>query len=230
MKKRIALIGLAALLVAASVSTLASAAMIGIYRNGLESLTQRSQLTKLAGRSCARAGTESALRITVGKQTEACTLRTPVLGADLEIAATERLLSGTPVALQRKAFLGVELRAGQGAKYQLLVYPLQKKAQLVKVTPEGAEYYEIAKNLETVMGINGANTLRLQALKLRKGPEAGSVAVKGFLGTELIVSGTDALPGDLTGKASTVTVGAPKNGSGVIASIDDVVVRVPSPY
>jgi hypothetical protein len=230
MKKRIALIGLAALLVAASVSALAPAAMVGIYRNGMESLTQRSQLIKLSGRSCARAGTESALRITVGKQTEACTMRTPVLGSDLEIAATERLLSGTPAAVARKAFLGVELRAGQGAKYQLLVYPMQKKAQLIKVTPDGPEFYDIAKNLKTVMGLNGANTLRLQTLKLRSGPEAGSVAVKGFLGRELIVSGTDALPGDLPGKASTVTVGAPKNGSGVVASIDDIVVRVPSPY
>lgn len=230
MKKRITPILLVALAAAILGTTVASAAMVGIYRNDLASLTQRSELIKLAGRSCARAGTESALRITVGKKTEACTMRTPVLGSDLEIAATERLLSGTPTAVARKAFLGVELRAGQGAKYQLLVYPIQKKAQLIKVTPEGSEFFDIAKNLKNVMGLNGANTLRLQALKLRNGPDAGSVAVKGFLGTELVVEGIDALPGDLPGKASTVTVGAPKNGSGVVASVDDIVVRVPSPY
>lgn len=220
-------IALGATLVATS---LASAAMVGIYRNDLESLSQRSQLIKLAGRDCARAGTDGGLRITVGKKTPSCTMRTPVLGTDLEIAATERLLSGTPTAVARKAFLGVELRAGQGSKYQLLVYPLQKKAQLVKVTPDGPEFFDIAKDLKAVTGLNEANTLRLQAFKLRSGPEAGSVAVKGFLGRELVVSGTDALPSELPGEASTVTVGAAKNGSGVVALIDDIVVRVPSPY
>ena len=35
-------------------------------------------------------------RIVVGKRTRDCSYRTPVLGRDLEIAATERLLSGTP--------------------------------------------------------------------------------------------------------------------------------------
>ena len=98
---------------------------------------QRAQLIKLAGASCTRGGSDGALRIAVGKATDACSYRTPVLGRDLEIAATERLLSGTPTALQRKAYLGLELRAGAGAKYQLLVFPLQRKVQLVKVTPKG---------------------------------------------------------------------------------------------
>ena len=59
-----------------------------------------------------------------------------MLGRDLEISATERLLSGTPEALQRKAYLGLELRAGAGAKYQLLAFPLQRKVQLVKFTAD----------------------------------------------------------------------------------------------
>jgi hypothetical protein len=231
MKKLIAISALSGLLAALAVASLASAAMVGIYRNGLDSITQRSQMVKVAGRVCARSGTEGALRITVGKRTESCSLRTPVLGTDLEIAATMRLLSGTPVAQQKKAFLGVELRAGAGAKYQLLVYPTQRKAQLIKVTAEGPEYFQIAKDLPAVMGVNKANALRLQALKIRtKGPDEGKVALVGFLGRERIVEGIDALPGEVAGQASTVIVGAPKNGDGVIASVDDVVVRVPSPF
>ncbi|MBK5218741.1 MAG: hypothetical protein JJE35_02990 [Thermoleophilia bacterium] len=205
--------------------------MVGIYRNSLDSITQRSQMIKVAGRTCSRGGTEDALRLAVGKRTESCSLRTPVLGTDMEIAATMRLLSGTPTALQKKAFLGVELRAGGGAKYQLLVYPLQRKAQLVKVTADGPEYFQIAKNLPAVMGVNKANALRLRALKIRaEGPDRGKVALTGFLGQERIVEGIDALPGEVAGEASTVIAGAPKNGDGVIASIDDVVVRVPSPF
>ncbi len=231
MKKLLAITALAGLLAALALASLASGAMVGIYRNSLDSLTQRSQLIKVAGRACSRGGTEEALRLTVGKQTEACSLRTPVLGTDLEIAATARLLSGTPTALQKKAFVGVELRAGGGAKYQLLVYPLQRKAQLIKVTAEGPEYFQIAKNLPSVLGVNKANALRLRALLIRKeGPDRGKVALTGFLGRERIVEGIDALPGEIPGENSTVVVGAPKNGDGVIASIDDVVVRVPSPY
>ncbi len=154
-----------------------------------------------------------------------------MLGTDLEIAATMRLLSGTPAAQQKKAFLGVELRAGAGAKYQLLVFPLQRKAQLVKVTAAGSEFFQIAKNLPAVLGLNKANALRLQALKIsEEGPERGKVALTGFLGREKIVEGVDALPGEVAGEASTVVVGAPKNGNGVIASVDDVVIRVPSPF
>src|SRR3954452_10381241 len=93
---------LAALAAGLLVCAIAGAAMIGIYRNGMESLAQRSQLVKLAGRTCDRAGAGGAMRIAIGKATSSCSFRTPVLGRDLEIAATERLLSGTPTALQRK--------------------------------------------------------------------------------------------------------------------------------
>src|ERR1700754_680719 len=157
MKTRLTASLLAVLAAGALLAASAGAAMIGIYRNGMESTTQRSQLIKLSGRSCTRGGSEEALRIAVGKRTDACAFRTPVLGRDLEIAATERLLSGTPKALQRKAYLGVELRAGGGAKFQLLVFPVQRKVQLIRVTAAGSEYLAIEKNVSTVMGVNKAN-------------------------------------------------------------------------
>src|SRR4051794_15017737 len=139
MRRRFSAVLLAALAVGVLSCAVAGAAMIGIYRNSMETLTQRSQLVKLAGANCARAGTGGAMRVTLGKKTAACSFRTPVLGRDLEIAAAERLLSGTPESLQRKAFLGLELRAGEGFKYQLLVFPRQKKAQLVKVFGESTK-------------------------------------------------------------------------------------------
>ena len=149
----------------------AGAAMVGIYRNALDSKSQRSQLAKLAGRNCARAGSAGALRIGLGEKTGSCSFRTPVLGRDLEISATERLLSGTPKPLQRKAYVGLELRAGAGAKYQLLAYPLQRKVQLVKVTSEGTKFLAIAKNQTTLGGLNEASKLRLSAINITTGPE-----------------------------------------------------------
>lgn len=230
MKARFAATFLAALAVGVLACAFAGAAMIGIYRNSMESLAQRSQLIKLSGSNCARAGANGAMRVTLGKKTASCSFRTPVLGRDLEIAATERLLSGTPENLQRKAFLGLELRAGSGSKYQLLVFPRQKKAQLVKVTAEGSKYLAIAKNEKAVMGINEANNLQLRAVNVTSGPEKGQVKLFAYVGTTLVGEAVDDGAGDLTGRASTVIVGTIKNGNGVVASVDDVVVRVPSPF
>lgn len=230
MKGRFSAVFLAALAAGLLACAVAGAAMIGIYRNSMETLAQRSQLVKLSGANCARAGANGAMRITLGKKTAACSFRTPVLGRDLEIAATERLLSGTPENLQRKAFLGLELRAGAGAKYQLLVFPLQKKAQLVKVTTEGVKYLAIAKNEKAVMGINEANALQLRAVNVSSGPEKGQAQLFAYVGGKLVGEAVDAGAGELTGRASSVIVGTIKNGNGVVASVDDVVVRVPSPF
>lgn len=208
----------------------AGAAMVGIYRNGMESLAQRSQLVKLSGSSCDRAGASGAMRISIGKATSSCSFRTPVLGRDLEIAATERLLSGTPTALQRKAYLGLELRAGGGAKYALLVFPRQRKAQLIKVTSAGTKYLAIAKNEKAVVGINEANKLRLRAVNVTSGPEKGQARLFAYVGNKLVGEAVDDGAGDLTGRASAVVIGTIKNGNGIIASVDDVVVRVPSPF
>jgi len=221
---------LAALAVGVLSCAVAGAAMVGIYRNSLETLAQRSQLVKLSGANCARAGANGAMRVTLGKTTAACSFRTPVLGRDLEIAATERLLSGTPENLQRKAFLGLELRAGAGAKYQLLVFPRQKKAQLVRVTAEGPRYLAIAKNEKAVMGVNEANVLRLSAINIASGPEKGQAKLLAYVGSTLVGEATDAGAGELTGRNSAVIAGTIKNGNGIVASVDDVVVRVPSPF
>jgi hypothetical protein len=196
----------------------------------METTAQRAQLVKLAGSSCTRGGSEGALRIAVGKRTDSCSYRTPVLGRDLEISATERLLSGTPESLQRKAYLALELRAGGGAKYQLLAFPLQRKVQLVKSTATGSEYLAIAKNVKALMGVNKANALRLQAVNVTSGPERGQAKLLGYVGGTLVTEATDEGAGDLTGEASSVAVGAVKGANGVIASVDDVVVRVPSPF
>jgi len=230
MKGRFPAVLLAVLAAGLISSALAGAAMIGVYRNSMETLGQRSELIKLSGANCARAGANGAMRVTLGKKTAACSFRTPVVGRDLEIAATERLLSGTPENLQRKAFLGLELRAGGGSKYQLLVFPRQKKAQLIKVTGGGVKYLAIAKNEKAVMGINEANKLRLRAVNVTSGPEKGQARLFAYIGSKLVGEAVDDGAGDLSGRASSVIVGTIKNGNGVVASVDDVIVRVPSPF
>lgn len=223
MKTRSTAAALAVCLVALVFAASAGAAMIGIYRNGMETTAQRAQLVKLSGSSCTRGGSEGALRISIGKATDACSYRTPVLGRNLEISATERLLSGTPTALQKKSYLALELRAGGGAKYQMLAFPLQRKVQLVKVTSTGSEFLAIQKDVKDLMGINKANALRLRVLK----PAKGQAQLTAYVAGNVVAEATDESAGDLTGSASAVAVGAISGANGVIASVDDVVVRVP---
>jgi hypothetical protein len=225
------------LVVAASLAlvlaTSAGAALIGIYRNAMETTSQRSEVVKLSGARCGRddSSSEHVLKIVVGKQTDECAYRTPVLGRDLEIAATMRLLSRTPKELQHKAFLAVNLRAGGSGRYQLAVYPLQGKAQLRKVLADGTvKYLQIAKDVSTVKGIDGANDLRLRAFNVTGGPEKGSCHLLAFVGGEAVAEATDEAAGELEGRASGFSVGAATNAKGTVASVDDVVVRVPNPF
>jgi hypothetical protein len=223
----ISAVAIAALALAAS----AGAALIGVYRNSMESEAQRSQVVKLAGERCGRGGSDHAVRVTVGKATRECTYRTPVIGRDLEVAAIGRLLDGTPKPVQRKAFIAVDLRTGgAGAGYQLAVFPLQGKAQLLKVLSNGqVRYLRIAKGLK-INGLNKANELRLSAFNVTSGPEKGSCHILASVGGRLVADVTDSAAGELEGRASGFSLGAVGNAKGATGSFDDLVVRVPSPF
>jgi hypothetical protein len=205
----------------------ASGAFVAIYRNALETTAQRAEILKVAGKSCSRGGAQTSLKITVGKLTEECAYRTPVIGSDLEIAATGRIVSGTPPAVAKKAFLGMQLRVGSGSKLELRVFPAQKKVQLVKVTEEGIHYLAIKKNVKAVQPTEKANVLRLRVLSGAK-EEAGTCKVAGYLGGEAVIEASDETCGaQLTGEMTALSAGAPNNGSGLIASFEAVVVRTP---
>jgi hypothetical protein len=209
----------------------AGATLIGIYRNPLESSAQLGQIAKLSGERCGRSSGGHALKVVVGKQTRECSYRTPVIGRDLEIAATERLLGVTPMPVQRAAFLAVDLRSGEGARYQLAVYPLQRKVQLRKVLADGSVVYlDIEKDVAGVGGADKANQLRLRAFNVTSGDEKGNCQLLGFLGGKLVAEATDEGAGELKGRASGFSVGSAKVAKGAQATFDDIVVRVPSPF
>ena len=204
----------------------ASGAFVAIYRNALETTAQRAEILKVAGKGCSRGGAQTSLKITVGKLTEECAYRTPVVGSDLEIAATGRIVSGTPPAVAKKAFLGMQLRVGSGSKLELRVFPAQQKVQLVKVTEEGIHYLAIKKNVKAVQPAEKANVLRLRVLGSAK-EEAGTCKIGGYLGGEQVIEASDETCGEMTGEMTALSAGAPNNGSGLIASFEAVVVRTP---
>lgn len=231
MGMRLAATLLAALVAALTIATGAGAAVIGLYRNDMESGGLRAQIAKLSGERCGRGGSDHAFRVIVGKRTRECAYRTPVIGRDLEVAAVGRLLQGTPKAVRRKAFLALNLRAGRaGARYQLAAFPLQRKAQLRKVTTDGrVEYLHVERGVRT-RGVNRANELRLRAFNVTRGPDKGDCRVLAFVGGELIADVTDPAAGQLQGRTSGFSLGAVGNAKGALGSFDEVVIRVPGPF
>jgi len=231
MKARIAAIPLALLLVALALAAGASAAVIGVYRSNMDSAALRGQIVKLSGARCKSGGSKQAFRIYVGKGTKECAYRTPVIGRDLEIAVTGRLLQGTPKAVQRRAFLTLNLRAGgAGARYQLLLFPLQRKVQLRRVATDGkVDYMHVERNVRA-KGVNQANVMRLRAFNVTGGPDKGQCRILAFVGKQLVADVSDQAAGQLQGRTSGFGLGAAGNAKGALGSFDDVVVRVPSPY
>lgn len=231
MRARLRVAIVAVLAVFLTLAATAGAALIGVYRNSLESSAQHGQIVKLLGERCGRGGSGNAFRIEVGKGTKECAYRTPVIGRDLEIAAIGRLLDGTPMPVQRRAFLALNLRAGgAGARYQLAVFPLQRKAQLRKVLSDGqVRFLHVEKDVQA-KGVDRANQLRLRAFNVTAGPDKGNCRVLAFVGGELVADVTDSAAGDLQGRASGFSAGAVGNAKGATASFDDVVIRVPSPF
>jgi hypothetical protein len=209
----------------------ASAGVIGLYRNNMESTGLQAQIVNFSGARCKRGGSGHAFRVFVGKETKECAYRTPVIGRDLEVAAVGRLLEGTPKPVQRKAFLALNLRAGgAGARYQLAVFPLQHKAQLLRYASESeVKYLRVARSIRT-KGINRANELRLRAFNVTGGPEKGKCRVMAWVGSQLIADVVDSASGQLQGRVAGFSLGAVGNAKGALGSFDDVVVRVPSPY
>jgi hypothetical protein len=203
----------------------ASAAFVAIYRNALETTAQRSEVLKLAGKECARGGAKTTLLVTVGKLTEECAYKTPVVGSDLEIAATGSISTATPPKVAKKAFLALQLRAGGGGRLELRVFPGQQKAQIARVTEEGIKYLAIKKNIVSLKEAK-AVVLRLRVIE-SSGEAVGTCKIGGYLAGELVVEAEDPTCGELEGEGTALAAGATNNGVGVIASFAAIVVRVP---
>src|ERR1700709_961811 len=150
MKAKLAIATVSLLVVGLVVSGAASGAFVAIYPHAREPTAKRSEMLKVSGKACTPGGGKTTLNITVGKLTEECAYKTPVVGQDLEIAATGSIPPATPPAVAKKAFLALQLRAGGGAKLELRVFPGQKKAQIARITGEGIKFLAVTKEIASL--------------------------------------------------------------------------------
>jgi hypothetical protein len=207
----------------------AIAAVIPIYSNDMASTASRSQLVKFGGGDCSRGGGSGGLKVTVGARTRECQLRTPVVGTNLDIKATARLLSGTPSPIQASVFVAVAVRDASDGQYQLAVFPKKGSFQLRRdVPPNGARTLLAHGDANSVKAVGQPNKLRLQAFP---SPD-GSTRLTGFVNGHKVASVVEDAhtASTLGGRFSTVSVGAAKAVKGASASFDDLTVAVPDPF
>jgi hypothetical protein len=220
-----------ALFAVAAVAATALAAAVPIYSNDMSSIAERGQLRKASGRNCDRGGSEVALRVDVGRRTAACIYRTPVIGRDLEIFSTERLLSGTPASIRGRIYLGLGLRTGGGGGYLLQVFPVRRTWQLRREEPGAGGGSVLASgNSRRIEGVDDANRLGLRAFNLTRSSDPDDCRLVATVNGERLAVATDPGAGPLRGRFSTASVGAARNANGAVASFDDVLVRVPDPF
>ena len=141
---------------------------------------KRAQMVMLGRRAnCKRGGSLTRFRSSIGKRTDECAYRTPVIGRDLEVFGTVRLLTGTPSAAQahlRRA----DLRAGAGGKYQLAVFPAPAQVPAPQGPPRrhppGTSRSARASSGSSTT-FNKANELRLRAFNITSGANKGGCRV-----------------------------------------------------
>jgi hypothetical protein len=218
-----------AVLGSAPAAAVAIAKTIPIYSNDMSTAAARAQLVQVGGGHCEHGGSR-ALRLSVGKRTQDCTFRTPVVGANLDITITTRLLQGTPESIQRRVFVAVGLRVGDSDQYQLAVFPAKGSFQLRRDSPSGGEERTLlAKGRSrAVKDVGKANKLRLQTF----GTAGGDVRVTAFVNGRKLASTIDSgsAVAAITGRLSTVSVGSKNAAKGARASFDNLLVAVPDPF
>src|SRR5262245_15813810 len=136
--KLIATLGMLALLLCVGTA----AASVVIYNNPFKSKPQFREVKKFNGtKGCKRFfGGKKGFGVEVKKAKLQCDFRTPVTGdakePDHEIEASAKLLDSTSKAARKGAYVGVALRADKSSRYELRVFPEQRRWQL-KRKPDG---------------------------------------------------------------------------------------------
>ena len=233
MPRKLTTILFAAILAALCVAGTASAVKgFAVYGNDMATAEKRAQIRSVSGRACQRGGSPQALKVEIGKRTRECIYRTPVIGRDVEMIATSRLLSGTPRELRRRVFLSVSVRSGEGlGRYQLVVFPLQRKYQLRKYVPgQEVRYLAVGKRISAIKGTNKANNLRLRAFNLLDTRDKDDCRLLVSVNGDRLAVVIDKRSGSLQGREVSFSIGSRRSARGSVGSFDNVKVKIPRPF
>lgn len=210
-----------------AIAATAAVAAIPIYTNQMSSAGARSQIERTGDGSCDRGAAGRALMVTVGKRTRECQLRTPVVGSNLDIAATARLLSDTPADIRRRVFVAVGVRTGNDGGYLLAVFPARGTYQLRRDVPDGDSRLLANGKSRRVKNVGKANRLRVRAF-----PSGDGTQVTAFVNGRKVASAVEDAHTSATvsGRFSSLVVGSTRAANGAQASFDKLRVSVPDPF
>lgn len=225
--------GLALFAALGPASEAGAASTVTIYNNKLNTDDKRAQVTRYnRDGSCSKSSKPTAIRVKVGKGTRECFMRVPVVGKNVEVSAIGRLFEATPKAIRGRTYLALSVRqSGNGARYQLAVFPATKKFQLRKVLPDGTiKYFEVGRAGKAIKGIGKANRMSLRVFNgVGPAPKSTARMVASVNGKRLAFA-DDTEGSSLTGTATTFSVGSPKPAKGALASFTSLIARIPDPF
>jgi len=225
---------LRAVLAAASLGALAfaanaSAGMITIYKNDLDTVDSRAQIHQVPpNANCVRGGSPDAFRFALGAKAKECFYRVPMVGQNLQVSAVARIFQKTPIKVLKRTYAGVSLRQStDGSRYQLVVWPYTRRFGLRKVQPDGQILnFGSRKAGNKVNGPDKANRLTLRAFN---GPKGAAQVIAWVNGHKVATAG-DAQGTSLVGRDTTLSIGAKAAARGAIGSFSGIRVAIPDPY
>jgi hypothetical protein len=218
--RRLAISGFLALALAvcAAGAVLAAPPLGTVYGNTFKDRADLLEMRKTEGRHCTKSLGQGSLDVFVGRRTPECSLRTPVVGRDLEIAASVTLSRETPGRIRKRTFVSVSVRSGVGGEYELAVYPARREFKLFRDAPDGQRIVLGTAQHDFIQGIGSANKLRLRMI-------GGTLVAR--VNGQIVDRELDADFRLIQGRNSTVAVGSATNARRAKASFDSVLVRIP---
>lgn len=197
---------------------------VRIYGNSFSARGSLGELRKLGTESCARRTSRSAMSVRLGRKTSACAYRTPVIGRNLDIAASVVLSSRTPSNRRARTALGLTLRGGEDTgDFTLSVRPNRQRWSLTREMPGagGPTSTTIAHERDRrIHGTGKRNRLRLQAF---------DTEIIAWVNGKIVARYLDPSPAVSKGRQSSVAIGTTRTGRNIEGSFDSISVRVPVP-
>lgn len=212
--------------VAALVAAASAFGYVSIYNNTFNSKSKYREIKKI-GKSdrCDREYKEGrgVMEVWAKQGPRQCWFAPPVQGVsprpDHRFDAAGRVMRETPKGLRRHAFLTLALRVGGGNRYDLRVFPKDRRFQLRR-SPDGAGF-PVAADSNAVAGIGQLNKMALIAEGAR---------VRALVNGTEVANVVDPNPNDVKGRKLEFGVGSVKEARGrTVANYDRLKVSVPDP-
>ena len=164
----------------------ASATLVGIYRNPMESGKSEAgrQALGVALRP-QRLGSAPSASSSASRPKSA--LSHAVMAATSRSRPPSACPQQDPEVAANSAYLALNLRSGGGARYQFVVFPNQRKAQLGKVLATAASSTsKLRRTSKRIEGIRQGQRAAPARLQRHPGEEKGNCRIRAFVGGKLV--------------------------------------------